>query len=109
MEDDPTGNEDFFSVEADKITTPADNPQNNTSNEDPDHAETQHYSSLHSRDNNKISQKKKNEQEIMNDHNEEDPMDFNDTKGDGVMYNKSRGYSYYPLLFYKKDLDKTFH
>ena len=102
MEDDPTNDEDFFIVEADEITTAADSPQNNTSNEDPDHAETQQYPSLHSRDNNKISQKEKNEQEKMNDHNEEDPMDFDDNKGDGVMYKKSKGYSYYPLIFYKK-------
>ena len=34
IENDSTDDEDFFSIEADEITIPTDDPQNNTSNED---------------------------------------------------------------------------
>ena len=43
----------------------------------------------------------------MIDSDEEEELD--DTKGDGVMYKKSKGFAYYPLLHYKRNLDKTFY
>ena len=71
--------------------------------------ESLHDSSLNSRDDNSIqSQKERNGQKKMQDDNQEDPVDLDDTKGNGVMH-KSRGHSYYPLLHYKKNLDKTFY
>ena len=58
--------------------------------------ESSHDSSLHSRDNNNIqSQKQKNGQKRMTDSDEEE---LNDTKGDSVMYKKSKGFAYCPLL-----------
>lgn len=39
----------------------------------------------------------------------EDPMNSDETEADGVMYKKSRGYYYNPLLYYKRNLDKTFY
>ena len=127
MEDDPTDDKDFFSVEADEIAIPTDYPQNNTSNEDkiqdasgatssvsetpvsadfsnvsktkddPPVSESLHDSSLHFRDDNSIHSQRNGQNKMQGDNQE----DLNNTKGDGVMYKKSRGFSYYPLLHYK--------
>ena len=106
-EDDPTDHEDFFSVEADEITIPADNPQYNTcivdkiqdvsgaassvseipsakfsdgsqTKDDPPVSEYLGDSSMHSRDNNNIqSQRQKDGQKKMTDSDEE----LDDTQG----------------------------
>ena len=52
------------------------------------------------------NQKQKNDQRKMNN-GKEDPMNSDETEADGVMYKKSRGYYYNPLLYYKRNLDKT--
>ena len=77
--------------------------------DDPPVAESLHESSLNSRDDNNIHSQR-NGQKKMQDDNQKDLNDIRgDGDGDGVMYEKSRGYSYYPLLQYKKNLDKTFY
>ena len=68
--------------------------------DDPPVSESPCDSSLHSRDNNNMqSQEHKNGQKKMTDSDKEE---LDDTKGDGVIYKKGKGFAYYPLLHYKK-------
>ena len=89
-------------------TIPADDPQYNTCIVDkrPEASgATSSVSGTPSSADSKTKDDPPNEQNRMidtSDTNEEDPMD-------GVMDKKSKGYSYYPLLHYEKNLDNTFY
>ena len=45
----------------------------------------------------------------MSDYDKEDPENEDETKVDGVIYKKNKCYYYNPLLYYKRNLDKTFY
>ena len=76
--------------------------------EDPQESVSSHDSSMHSRDTNNIySQKWKNGQKKIND--DKDPKNLDESKGDGVKYKKSRSYFYNLLLYYKRNIDKSYY
>ena len=87
--------------------TPVDFPDDSNK---PHLSESVGDSSLHSRDfDHTYSQDQKNEQ----NNSEEEPKNHDENKDEGIMCGiigkKNRGYYYSPILFYRRNIDKTYY